>query len=128
MPLEIELAPGEKLLVNGALFVASERRARLVILSEGVALLRGEMILEESEVTTPLRKLHYALQRAYAGTQSERERGFFEFGKHMAEARTSEDADLLSLLDAVDDEIMTGHLYEALRMLYEFRCDAEKQG
>jgi flagellar biosynthesis repressor protein FlbT len=128
MPLVIDLAPNEKFLLNGALFQVGDRRVQITMLSEGVRLLRGEMVLDEHDITTPLRKLQYALQRAYAGTADEQHRGSFEFGKHSDEARSGGDADLIALLDAIDHCMTHGEFYPALQMLHRFRMDAERSG
>ena len=127
MPLVLELAPHEKVLVNGALFQNGSRRSEFAILSESARILRGDKILDAEEVTTPLRKLQYALQRAYAGTADEQDRGSFEFGKHSDEARSQGDADLIALLDAIDHCMTHGEFYDAITMLHEFRLADERQ-
>ena len=55
MPLKIELKPGEKFIVNGAVMVAGKSGASLALRNQAV-LLRGRDVMQESEATTPARR------------------------------------------------------------------------
>ena len=64
MPLKIELKPGEKFIVNGAVMVAGRSGASLALKNKAV-LLRGRDVMQESEATTPARRLYFTLMLMY---------------------------------------------------------------
>ena len=64
MPLKIELKPGEKFIVNGAVMVAGRSGASLALKNQAV-LLRGRDVMQESEATTPARRLYFTLMLMY---------------------------------------------------------------
>jgi flagellar protein FlbT len=64
MPLKIELKPGEKFIVNGAVMVAGKSGASLALRNQAV-LLRGRDVMQESEATTPARRLYFTLMLMY---------------------------------------------------------------
>lgn len=64
MPLKIELKPGEKFIVNGAVMVAGRSGASLALKNQAV-LLRGRDVMQEHEATTPARRLYFTLMLMY---------------------------------------------------------------
>ena len=64
MPLKIELKPGEKFIVNGAVMVAGKTGASLALRNHAV-LLRGRDVMQEAEATTPARRLYFTLMLMY---------------------------------------------------------------
>lgn len=64
MPLKIELKPGEKFIVNGAVMVAGRSGASLALKNQAV-LLRGRDVMQENEATTPARRLYFTLMLMY---------------------------------------------------------------
>lgn len=64
MPLKIELKPGEKFVVNGAVMVAGRSGASLALKNQAV-LLRGRDVMQEHEATTPARRLYFTLMLMY---------------------------------------------------------------
>ena len=64
MPLKIELKPGEKFVINGAVVTAGRSGASLVLHNKAV-LLRGRDVMQEAEATTPARRLYFALMLMY---------------------------------------------------------------
>jgi flagellar protein FlbT len=64
MPLKIELKPGEKFIVNGAVIVAGRTGASLALKNKAV-LLRGRDVMQEHEATTPARRVYFALMLMY---------------------------------------------------------------
>src|SRR5262245_33970840 len=64
MPLKIELKPGEKFIVNGAVIVAGRTGASLALKNKAV-LLRGRDVMQEEEATTPARRLYFTLMLMY---------------------------------------------------------------
>jgi len=64
MPLKIELKPGEKFILNGAVMVAGKSGASLALRNRAV-LLRGRDVMQETEATTPARRLYFTLMLMY---------------------------------------------------------------
>jgi flagellar protein FlbT len=58
------LKPGEKFIVNGAVMVAGKSGASLALRNQAV-LLRGRDVMQESEATTPARRLYFTLMLMY---------------------------------------------------------------
>ena len=77
MPLKIELKPGEKFIVNGAVIVAGRTGASLALKNKAV-LMRGRDVMQEEEATTPARRLYFRLMLMYidAERRAEHETAF----------------------------------------------------
>jgi len=65
MPLKIELKPGERAVINGAVIEgASDGRTEFVVLNRAT-IMRERHILKEEEANTPVKRLYFALQMLY---------------------------------------------------------------
>jgi flagellar protein FlbT len=64
MPLKIELKPGEKFIVNGAVMVAGRAGASLALKNKAM-LLRGRDVMQEHDATTPARRIYFNLMLMY---------------------------------------------------------------
>lgn len=65
MPLKIELKPGERAILNGAVIEgASDGRTEFVVLNR-TSIMRERHILKEEDAQTPVRRLYFALQMMY---------------------------------------------------------------
>jgi len=64
MSLKIDLKPGEKFIVNGAVLKAGKRRVSLILENEAV-LLRSKDIMQEADATTPARRIYFTLMLLY---------------------------------------------------------------
>lgn len=71
--LVLELKQGEMMLVNGA--PIRFRTKSRIELTAHVRFLFGKQIMGPEEAVTPARRIYYALQTAYVGTEEERARG-----------------------------------------------------
>jgi len=89
MPLKIELKPGEKFIVNGAVMVAGPSGASLTLRNRAV-LLRGRDVMQESEATTPARRLYFTLMLMYIDPENRAEHAqrFASFLNDYLEATT----------------------------------------
>jgi flagellar protein FlbT len=89
MPLKIELKPGEKFIVNGAVMVAGKTGASLALRNQAV-LLRGRDVMQESEATTPARRLYFTLMLMYIDPENRAVHGqsFARFLTEYLEATT----------------------------------------
>jgi flagellar protein FlbT len=88
--LVLELRQGDVMIVNGAP-IRFRTKAR-VELTAKARFLFGKQIMPPEQVCTPARRIYFALQAAYIGTEEERARGLAaarEFVNAFSEATTS---------------------------------------
>ena len=64
MPLIIDLKPGEKLIINGAVIENIGANTKLRVLND-CTLMRQKEILSDADAVTPASRVYYALQCAY---------------------------------------------------------------
>lgn len=69
--LVLELKQGELMIINGAP-IRFKTRSRIELAGHA-RFLFGKQILAPAEANTPARRIYFALQAAYVGTESERE-------------------------------------------------------
>jgi flagellar protein FlbT len=67
MPLKLNVKPGEKFVVNGAVMVAGNKGASLVLQNEATILL-GKDIMQEEDATTPAKRIYFAILLMYLDT------------------------------------------------------------
>lgn len=65
--LVLKLAPGERILINGAVIENGDRRTRLNIVSPQAHILRLKDAIHPDEVTTPVRRVCYLAQLVLSG-------------------------------------------------------------
>lgn len=111
MPLKVELKPGEKIIIGDCVVTNSDQRARLFI--EGKApILRQKDILTEQTANTPSKRVYFAVQLMYLENDIERLRtDYFRLINEIISAAPS----TTSIIDQINNEILTGNLYKALR-------------
>ena len=115
MALKVELKPGEKLLVGQCIITNSDQRARLFI--EGSApILREKDILTLATADTPAKRIYLAVQLMYIeeDISTMRAQYFSLINDFIAAAPLS-----LSIVDRLNEEIVSGNLYKALRIARE---------
>ncbi|KFI33423.1 flagellar biosynthesis repressor FlbT [Haematobacter missouriensis] len=69
--LVLKLAPGERLLVNGAVIENGDRRSRFSIITPGAHILRLRDALHPREATTPVSRACYMAQLVLSGDATE---------------------------------------------------------
>ncbi|WDR05412.1 flagellar biosynthesis repressor FlbT [Devosia rhodophyticola] len=111
MALKVELKPGEKLLVGNCIITNADQRTRLFI--EGQApILREKDILTSTTADTPAKRVYLAVQLMYIDNDSKKLREqYFELINEIVRAAPSS----LAIVDAVNNDILTGDLYKALK-------------
>jgi flagellar protein FlbT len=111
MALKVELKPNEKLIVGSCVITNSDQRTRLFI--EGKApILREKDILSAATADTPAKAIYLAIQIMYVeGNIDKLTKSYFELINEMVRAAPS----TLPYVDAINNEILTGDLYKALR-------------
>lgn len=83
MPLKLSLKPGEKFVLNGAVVQNGDRRGVLVLQNKA-SVLREKDIMQESEVTTPARRVYFPVMMMYLD-EVNAERYYDEFVKRLTE-------------------------------------------
>lgn len=115
MALKVELKPGEKLLVGQCIITNSDQRTRIFI--EGTApVLREKDILTPVTADTPAKRIYLAVQLMYieddiAPLQAQ----YFSLINDFVAAAPS----TLSIADRINNHILTGDLYKALKAARE---------
>lgn len=113
MPLQIELKPGEKLLIGGAVVMNGDHRSELVVLND-VPILREKDILTESVANTPAKRVYLAVQLMYVdgGNLAKYHQVYWEMVNEMVRAAPSS----LSLIDEMSQCILDNRYYRALKV------------
>jgi flagellar protein FlbT len=112
VPLLIDLKPGEKMIINGAVIENAGANTKLRVHNEA-SILRQKEILTGEEATTPASRVYFCLQNAYI-FPDKRAHYIDLFGRYLQEfveaCPSAEDiaAELLA-------EIGAGHHYKALK-------------
>lgn len=111
MSLKVELKPGERIIIGDCIVTNSDQRTRLFI--DGRApILREKDILTPQSANSPAKRIYFAVQTMYLDGDSETMREtYFDMVKDIVEAAPS----TVSLIDEINNEILTGSLYKALR-------------
>ncbi|MEQ1769445.1 MAG: flagellar biosynthesis repressor FlbT [Devosia sp.] len=111
MSLKVELKPHERLIVGNAIITNAEQRTRLFI--DGKApVLREKDILSASTADTPAKRIYFAVQLMYLEDDVEKlRREYFALVTDLVRAAPS----TVRIVDEINNEILTGHLYKALR-------------
>jgi flagellar protein FlbT len=115
--LVLKLAPGERVLVNGAVIENGERRTRLTLLTPNAYVLRLRDAIHPHEVNTPVKRVCYIAQLAVAGeAQPEEARRQLMSGIDQL-AQVFDDPDSAEALDTAAGHVVGGRFYPALRAL-----------
>lgn len=64
MPLKVNIKPGEKFVVNGAVMVAGNKGASLILQNEATILL-GKDIMQEEDANTPAKRIYFSILLMY---------------------------------------------------------------
>ena len=114
--LVLELRPGDMMVVNGA-SIRFRSKARIELASKA-RFLFGKQIMPLEATDSPARRIYFALQTAYIGTEEERAAGLIEAHRRIAEfqeATTSALArDILKRASAAAD---ADDCYTALKLV-----------
>jgi flagellar protein FlbT len=115
--LVLKLAPGERVLVNGAVIENGDRRTRLTLITPNAHVLRLRDAIHPDEATTPVKRVCYVAQLAVAGEANpdEARRQVLIGVDQLADVFT--DAESVAALDAAAAHALNGRFYPALRAL-----------
>ena len=111
MALKVELKPGERFILGTAVVTNGGQRARLFVEGD-IPILREKDILTTETADTPAKRIYLAIQIMYLdGETPERRDIYFELVNDIVRAAPS----TLKFIDRINNQILTGFLYKALR-------------
>lgn len=114
--LVLELRQGEVMIVNGAP-IRFRTRARIELTAKA-RFLFGKQIMAPDQVGTPGRRIYFALQSAYIGSETEREAGLEAARHFIAEFHDATTSDLVRLI--LDQALVAAEEddgYQALKLI-----------
>lgn len=112
MSLKVELKPGERLIVGNCVITNSDQRTRLFIKGKA-PVLREKDILTLETANSPAKRVYLAVQLMYLNDDIDTLRkDYFSLINDIVRAAPSSTA----LVDQINNEILTGNLYKALRV------------
>lgn len=115
--LVLKLAPGERVLVNGAVILNGERRARFSILTPNAKVLRMRDALHPDEANTPVRRVCYVAQLILSG-DAETDEGTKQLLLGIEQlSQVFRDPDSRALLADATKWVSAGNIYQALKSL-----------
>jgi len=113
MPLKISLKPGERFVLNGAVIENGDRRANLVLKNKA-SVLREKDILQEGDVTTPVKRIYFPIMMMYLSDKAD-DKLYDEFVLRMNEFMgVVSDPATLATCVTVSRDVMAGEHYKAL--------------
>jgi flagellar protein FlbT len=111
MSLKVELKPGERLIVGNCVITNSDQRTRLFIDGK-VPILREKDILSATTADTPAKRVYLAVQLMYLKDDiAAMRQNYFALVNDIVSAAPS----TIGLIDQINNEILTGSLYKALK-------------
>ncbi len=114
MPLKVNIKPGDKFVVNGAVMVAGNKGASLVLQNEATILL-GKDIMQEDDAKTPAKRIYFTILLMYLDDQDRKKYYpmFMKLIEDFMEATTFNEV-RKTLLHIVQD-VNAGKYYRALK-------------
>ena len=111
MSLKVELKPGERLIIGNCVVTNSDQRTRLFI--DGRApILREKDILTPETANSPAKRIYLAVQLMYLDEDTSKlQEKYFRLVDEILAAAPS----MLPYVDEINNEILTGELYKALK-------------
>jgi flagellar biosynthesis repressor protein FlbT len=111
VPLKIELKPGERIILGDCVVTNDNRRTRLTI-DGAVPILRDKDIMTARRANTPAKRIYLAIQRIYTATRPREE---FALYLRLVRKILETTPELQPLIDGINNRILTGDLYKALK-------------
>ena len=112
MPLLIDIKPGDKVIINGAVIENAGNSTKLFVHNQA-AILRGKEVLSEEDCGTPAARAYFALQCAYIFTDKQADY-IAKFGKFLDDYLTACPS-AKSIGEMIRKDIHEDKLYRALK-------------
>lgn len=115
MALQIELKPGERIILGNSIITNDDHRTKLRI--EGDApILREPDIMRPEDATTPCERIYLTVQMMYLSEDpKEFHESYFEQMRDVCNAAPS----MISHFEVINNQILTGSFYKALKKTKE---------
>ncbi len=114
--LVLELRPGEVMIVNGA--AIRFRTKSRIELTARARFLFGKQIMPPDQADSPARRIYFAMQSAYIGTEEERARGLASARQLVTEFKQATTSDSArDLLDTALSAAEADDCYRALKLV-----------
>jgi flagellar protein FlbT len=114
--LVLELRQGEVMIVNGAP-IRFRTRSRIELTAKA-RFLFGKQIMPPDQVNSPARRIYFALQSLYIGSEHEREGGLESARHYIADFRLATTSDLIrAILDQALVAAEEDDCYQALKLI-----------
>lgn len=112
MPLLIDLKPGEKVIINGAVIENAGANTKIRICNDST-LLRQKEIMTEQEANSPAARVYFCLQNAYI-FQEKRDHYLSLFVNYLADYLEACPS-AMAIGAEIQAEVQGGHYYKALK-------------
>lgn len=111
MALKVELKPHERIIIGDC--VVTNGDAKTTLLIDGTApILREKDVMTFEQANTPAKRVYFLVQRMYLERDIPRfQEEYFQHVNELVRAAPS----MLPAIDSVNNWILTGNLYKALR-------------
>jgi flagellar protein FlbT len=111
MGLKVEMKPGERIIIGESLLTNGDKSTSFIV--EGTApILREKDVLTPELADTPCKKIYLAVQMMYLSNDvPQYQENYFKLVSDLISAAPS----FLPIIDEINNRILTGHLYKALR-------------
>lgn len=115
--LILKLAPGERVLINGAVIENGDRRCRISIRTPNASILRLRDAIHPDDVATPVARVCYGAQLLLSG-DADPEQGRRRLLQGIEQlSQVFDDRDSRMALNAATEQVISGNVYRALRHL-----------
>ncbi|WBU60439.1 flagellar biosynthesis repressor FlbT [Paracoccus albus] len=115
--LSLKLAPGERILINGAVIENGDRRTRISIRTPAANILRLRDAIHPDQTNTPVRRACYEAQLVLSGDRAQEEGAQILLREVERLTQVFDDSDSRNLLSAATTCCIEGNFYGALRAL-----------
>lgn len=112
MPLLIDMKPGDKIIINGAVIESSGTHSKLMVHNQA-AVLRGREVMLEEDVCTPASRVYFALQCAYVFP--DKQAHYLQFFHSLISDYEDACPSARPLIERTRALVAEGQLYKALR-------------
>jgi flagellar protein FlbT len=115
--LVLKLAPGERVLINGAVIENGDKRTRFSIVTPKANILRLRDAIHPEQVNTPVRRVCYIAQLVLSGDAEAAEARLQLIRGIEQLSQVFTDPDSRSKLNQATDSVLSDQHYEALKAL-----------
>jgi len=123
MALRIELKPRERFILGGAVIQNGDARSEW-ILENNIPILRGKNIMSLEDADTPCKRVYFLIQLMYVegGNLEGHQEAYWDLVRDIVQAAPS----LLDLIDAINEHLVGGRYYEALKLTRKLINEEER--